>query len=91
MNRGTIGFMLALAVALGVVLTLRGGRASAQAPEAGKEKRSVSTSGTATVRIKPDAARVFFGVQTFSTTVQGARARCKGEGSPVRCAPSWAT
>lgn len=42
--------------------------------ETKKEAHTLKTSGTATVRIKPDAARVFFGVQTQAATVKEARA-----------------
>jgi len=41
--------------------------------EAKKEPHTLRTTGTASVRIKPDAARVFFGVQTQSATVKEAR------------------
>jgi uncharacterized protein YggE len=41
--------------------------------EAGKEAHTLRTSGSASVRIKPDAARVFFGVQTQAATVKEAR------------------
>jgi uncharacterized protein YggE len=41
--------------------------------EAKKEPRRLSTSGTATVRVKPDSARVFFGVQTLAPTIKQAR------------------
>jgi uncharacterized protein YggE len=46
-------------------------------PEAGsgakKEPRQLSTWGAATVRVKPDSARVFFGVQTLAPTIKEAR------------------
>jgi uncharacterized protein YggE len=38
-----------------------------------KEKRTISTNGTATIRAKPDSARVFFSVQTMGKTVKTAR------------------
>jgi uncharacterized protein YggE len=46
---------------------------AAPAAEAAKETHTLRTSGSATVRIKPDAARVFFGVQTIAPTVHEAR------------------
>jgi uncharacterized protein YggE len=39
-----------------------------------KEDRVLRTAGRATVRVKPDAARVFFGVQTTAATIKEARA-----------------
>src|SRR6476659_1710288 len=41
--------------------------------EGKKEPPTLRTSGSATVRLKPDAARVFFGVQTQDATVSKAR------------------
>jgi uncharacterized protein YggE len=62
-------------------LMLHGQTASGPAAEERKEQRIIGTSGSATMKIKPDAARVFFGVQTIAKTVKGARednsARCK--------------
>jgi uncharacterized protein YggE len=59
------------------VMFLRGqGPGEAQAPAAGdaaKEKRTITTAGSATVKVKPDAARIFFGVQTAAKTIQDAR------------------
>ena len=37
------------------------------------KQRTINTSGTATVRVKPDSARVFFGVQTIAPTIKAAR------------------
>lgn len=48
--------------------------AAIPAGDAKKEAHTLRTAGTATVRIKPDAARVFFGVQTQALTVKDARA-----------------
>lgn len=48
--------------------------AVAAAGEVKKDAHTLKTSGNASVRIKPDAARVFFGVQTQATTVKEARA-----------------
>ena len=38
-----------------------------------KDKRTITTSGSATVKVKPDSARVFFGLQTVAKTVKAAR------------------
>jgi uncharacterized protein YggE len=54
------------------VLCLRG-QAPADAGDHSKEKRTITTSGTATLTVKPDAARVFFGVQTVAQTIQEVR------------------
>jgi uncharacterized protein YggE len=56
-----------------MVLLLRGQQAGAPAEQPRKEKGTISTSGTATLKVKPDAARVFFGVQTIGKTVKAAR------------------
>ena len=73
----------AMTAVLVSVLFLRGqapldeGKApAAQAPAAadqGKEKRTITTAGVSTLKVKPDAARVFFGVQTAAKTIQEAR------------------
>lgn len=44
------------------------------AVEGKKDPPTLRTTGSATVRLKPDAARVFFGVLTQATTVKEARA-----------------
>jgi uncharacterized protein len=64
---------LALVVVLGTALFLRGQQAGAPAREPKTEKGTINTSGTATLKMKPDAARVFFGVQTIGKTVKAAR------------------
>jgi hypothetical protein len=60
-----------------IVVALFGGLlapAAAQPAGAGeKEKRTISTTGTATVRVKPDHARVFFGIQTIAPGIRAAR------------------
>ena len=50
----------------------------AQAQNGGKqkkeaEKRLLTTSGTATIRVKPDSARVFFTVETYGEQIREAR------------------
>jgi uncharacterized protein YggE len=54
------------------VLFLRG-QAPGEAGDQGKNKRTITTSGAATLKVKPDAARVYFGVQTAAKTIQEAR------------------
>jgi uncharacterized protein YggE len=54
------------------VLFLRG-QAPGEAAGQSKDKRTISTAGAATLKVKPDAARVYFGVQTLAKTIQEAR------------------
>lgn len=62
----------ALGALLVAALLLRG-QAPAEAADQAKDKRTIATSGSATLKVKPDAARVFFGVQTAAKTIQEAR------------------
>ena len=48
-------------------------QAPGEAADPAKDKRTITTSGAATIKVKPDAARVFFGVQTAAETIQEAR------------------
>jgi uncharacterized protein len=64
---GTLGLLLAAAV------LLHGQGRAEPAADTKKDKRTLHTAGTATIKIKPDAARVFFGVQTIAKTVKAAR------------------
>src|SRR6266849_6840556 len=73
---------LALVVVLASALFLRGQQAVAPAKEAKQaapvgeaktERGTITTAGTATLKVKPDAARVLFGVQTIGKTVKAAR------------------
>lgn len=78
MRRSGIAFgvvAVALLSGLFLVRTSSVGPVQAQAPaaEPKKEPHTLRTTGTATVRIKPDAARVFFAVQTTAATVKEAR------------------
>jgi len=74
------GGLAGVVLLLGVVLS----RGQNPAPAAGaaaadkKEPRTLRTTGSATVRVKPDAARVFFGVQTSAATIQQARLENNG-------------
>jgi uncharacterized protein YggE len=49
------------------------GQAPGEAADPARDKRTITTSGTATLKVKPDAARVYFGVQTVAKTIQEAR------------------
>jgi uncharacterized protein YggE len=73
MTRSTRLILILLALALGGAVALRSGRALAQGPAAPDAKRTISTSGSAMVRVHPDSGRVFFGVQSLASTVKGAR------------------
>jgi len=68
-----IGLAIATAsiVVLVCVVALRG--QGAAGPEAKAEKRNINTSGSATVKVKPDSARVYFGVQTLARTIKDSR------------------
>src|SRR5438552_13076275 len=60
------------------VAVLRGQVAGGGA-EAKPEKRNINTSGSATVKVKPDSARVYFGVQTMARTIKDARTQNGGK------------
>jgi uncharacterized protein YggE len=64
--------MTAIGALLLSVLCMRG-QAGGEAATPAKDKRTITTSGSATVTVKPDAARVFFGVQSVGPTIQEAR------------------
>jgi uncharacterized protein YggE len=51
-----------------------------------KEKRTISTSGSATIRVKPDAARLFFSVTSEAGTVKEARAQTAAKFNKVNAA-----
>ena len=74
MKQWTIVSGLTLACLLAAVLFLRSQpTTTVRGPEAEKDKHTINASGAATIRIKPDSARVFFGVQTIAKTVREAR------------------
>jgi uncharacterized protein YggE len=64
---------LVVGLLLVAVVLLQGQPRAEAVPEAKKEPRKLSTSGVATIRVKPDSARVFFGVQTMAPTIKQAR------------------
>jgi hypothetical protein len=73
MNRDTIAVTLSLAAVVLGGLAWAGQGAGAESREVKGEKRTIQTTGTGTIRVRPDHARVFFGVQTFAPTVKQAR------------------
>jgi uncharacterized protein YggE len=76
MKRATIAVGLAGVVLLvSFVLLRESNPTSAAAPEPApkKEPGKLKTSGSATVRVQPNAARVFFGIQTQAPTIKAAR------------------
>lgn len=76
MRQTLIASGLAGVILLAGMVLLRGqnvASAPGAAAEAKKEPHVLRTSGSATVRVKPDAARVFFGVQTSAATIKEAR------------------
>jgi len=73
MNRDTIAVTLALTAAILGGLAWAGQGAKAQGRETKDDRRTIQTTGTGTIRVRPDHARVFFGVQTFAPTVKLAR------------------
>src|ERR1700682_5352363 len=85
MNRSKVLMLLTGAALLASVYLwgTRQGQAGGQAAAEGgpaevagksKDKHVLTTSGTATVRVKPDSARVFFRVETYAAQVKEARA-----------------
>jgi uncharacterized protein len=76
MKRETMAGMGAATFALVGMLAWMGQGARAQGTEPLErkdDKRTINTNGVGKVRIKPDHARVFFGVQTFASGVKQAR------------------
>lgn len=73
MNRDTITFTLSLTAVILGGLAWAGQGARAQGRELKDKKSTIQTTGTGTIRVRPDHARVFFGVQTFAPTVKQAR------------------
>jgi uncharacterized protein YggE len=73
MKASWIAGTFALVGVLATALFLRGQQAAAPVAEAKTERGTITTAGTATLKVKPDAARVSFGVQTIGKTVKAAR------------------
>jgi uncharacterized protein YggE len=76
MKRSTA--LVAAAVSILVLGAYWWGQSQNQAQAGGKdkkeaEKRLVTTSGTATIRVRPDSARVFFTVETYAPQIREAR------------------
>src|SRR5947207_9734892 len=74
MQRTSAIVLLAVTVLVAVGIMNRNPSGAAPNPEAKKEERKIFTSGSATIKVKPDSARVFFGVQTVKTAIKDARA-----------------
>src|SRR5262249_12810527 len=75
-RRATLAGGLAGVILLSGLLLLRGQNLPPTAgptAEAKKEPHTLRTSGSGTVRVTPDAARVFFAVQTQATAIKEAR------------------
>jgi len=75
MKRETMVATASMGLLLVGVLAWAGQGARAQGEVVKSDKRTIQTSGEGTVRIRPDHARVFFGVQTFAPTVKQARSQ----------------
>lgn len=73
MKHGVIATILAVLVLLVGVFLLNAQTRVGPATDK-NDKRTINTSGSATIRVKPDSARVFFGVQTLAGTIKEARA-----------------
>ena len=50
-----------------------GERLKSQPPEGQNSRRTIKVSGTGTVTLKPDSARVYFGVQSLTSSIKTAR------------------
>jgi uncharacterized protein YggE len=89
MKRAAIAGGLAGAVLLAGFVLLRGPNQTSAAdprPEAAKKAGELKTMGAATVRVKPNAARVFFGVQTQAVNIKDARTDNNGRVRKVMAA-----
>lgn len=86
MKRETISTGLTLAAVVAAGLAWNGQRATAQGSEGEPARRTIQATGTATVRVHPDRARVFFGVQSFAPSVKQARAQNAAQTKQVNAA-----
>lgn len=77
MNRMIVAFVAGVVVVLAVILLLHGGQLAGQGAKEGaakeKEPRKIQTSGSATVRIKPNRARLYFVVEDTASTIKAVR------------------
>jgi hypothetical protein len=60
--------------------------AKAKAKDGDKEKRTVSTTGAATVKVRPDSARLFFGVAETGDSIKAAREKANASANKVTAA-----
>src|SRR5262249_10628851 len=65
--------VLAFAVLFVTALIIHAQTADRTAADAQKDKRTITTYGAATIKTKPDMARVFFRVDTTAETIKQAR------------------
>jgi uncharacterized protein YggE len=79
------GGAAAAVLVLGLAL-LRPDRVVAQAARSPEQQRRVRTSGSATVTVKPDAARLFFAVTSIAANIKAARADNANKVKQVRTA-----
>lgn len=86
MRRELVAAALGGIVALGAGVVVRGERAAAQVRENGSERSTITAGGTATVYVKPDSARLFFGLQTLAPRVADARSQNGARMAKVRAA-----
>jgi len=82
MNRTTVVGLAILGVLVGGLWLLREGQLAGQGAKDGeaakeKEPRKIHTSGSATVRVKPNRARLYLAVEATEKTVKSARAANK--------------
>lgn len=75
MNRFLVaaGLVLAVVAVAAVTFQLRAYPPPAEGASGKEDKRTIYTSGSATVRVKPDSARLHLAVQTFDKSLKEAR------------------
>lgn len=75
MNRWLMGLTVVLGIGLAAVVAvqLQAYPPPINPPDSKEDRRTINTSGTATVRVKPDSARVFFSVITLEKSIREAR------------------
>jgi uncharacterized protein YggE len=73
MNRKSCCIIVASTIAFLLCFLAPGEGLKSQPPEGQKSKRTIKASGTGTVTLKPDSARVYFGVQSLASSIKAAR------------------
>ena len=84
-NAAAAGGAAAAVLVFGLAL-IRPDRAIAQAEGNPDQRRTVRTSGSATVTVKPDSARLFFAVTSIASSIKAARADNANKVKSVRAA-----